>query len=78
MLDERDYKLMNTKSYKNQIKIDNELALLKIKCEHCGHTMSLIKKDRKICTHCGHWVYRTPEAKFKYKLKEKMIKNAKD
>ena len=68
MLDERDYKLMNTKSYKNQIKIDNEMAQLKVKCE-CSHTMVMLNVDRMICTHCKKWVYKDDKTRFKYQLK---------
>ena len=71
MLDERDYKLMHTKSYKDRKKLDDEFARLKVKCS-CGHSVLLVLKDRKICTHCGHWVYRDKETEFRYKLKEKM------
>ena len=72
MLDETDYRLMNSKSYKNQKKLDDEIATLKVKCKHCGHTMPIVFTDRTICTHCGYWVYKTPQLEFEYKLKEKM------
>lgn len=74
-MDKRDYQLMHTKSFKDQKKLDDELALHKVKCEHCGHTMVMIKVDRIICSHCGYWVYKDEKAKFKYKIKEGMIKN---
>lgn len=68
-----DSRYTTPKSLNDIKKLDNERAMFMIKCEYCSHTMPLIKADRKICTHCGHYVYRTPELKFKYKLKEQMI-----
>lgn len=60
-----------TMNFKEDTKRLNELWSHKVKCK-CSHTFVLIKKDRALCSHCGNWVYRTPELEFKYKLKEKM------
>lgn len=38
-----------------------------VKCPHCGHTQMLYK-DKRICTYCGHWVYRNKKIEFKEKL----------
>jgi len=58
-------------------KIFDNISKDKVKCENCGHTMIMSKVDRMICSHCGYWVYRNEQAKFKYKIKEVMIKNGK-
>ena len=69
-----DSKYTVKKSLKEIKKLDNEMAELKVKCEHCGHTMMIINVDRMICSWCHHWVYKNEQAKFKYKMKEAMIK----
>lgn len=62
-------------SYKSDTKRFDEMANQKVKCE-CRHTIVMtIGTDRKICSWCKHWVYRTPEIKFRYKMKEEMRKN---
>lgn len=60
-----------TMNFKEDTKRLNELWEKNVRCK-CSHTFPLVKKDRAICSHCGNWVYRTPELEFKYKLKEKM------
>ena len=60
-----------TMNFKEDTKRFNEISKNKVKC-NCSHTFILTKKDRALCTHCGNWVYRTPEIEFKYKLKDKM------
>lgn len=48
----------------------------KVKCK-CGKSIAFSSRvDRIICDWCGHWCYKTPQLEFKYKLKERMIKNA--
>lgn len=51
----------------------NSLSEYMVKCD-CSHTVAMVSKDRIICHHCGKWIYRTPQIKFKYKMKEQMIK----
>lgn len=67
-------KYIPPRSYTEQVKLDDERANFKVKCKHCGHTMTMIDVDRTICNWCGYWIYRTPEIEFKYKLKENIIK----
>lgn len=41
-----------------------------VKC-NCSHSVLFTgKKDRLLCNHCGHYVYRDEKAKLKYKMKE--------
>jgi len=66
-------KRTETKSWKDESKIFDSITKCRVKCK-CGHTTVLANKDRKICTWCGHYVYKTPRIEFKYKLKEKGVK----
>lgn len=68
-----DNRYTTPKSLNDIKKLEKERTELKVRCE-CGHTISIIDVDRTICGVCGHWVYRTPELKFKYKLKEQLNK----
>lgn len=43
-------------------------------CPYCNHSITMINKDRKLCTQCGHYVYKNQKSEFKYKLKEMMSK----
>lgn len=46
----------------------------RIECK-CGKRTNIqARKDRVICDWCGHWIYRTPQLEFKYKLKERLKK----
>lgn len=60
-----------TMNFKEDTKRLNELWKHNVRCK-CSHAFVLMKKDRALCSHCGRWVYRTPEIEFKYKLQEKM------
>ena len=45
----------------------------KYRCEHCGRREVIrADMDRKICTHCGHYIYKSQEIKYKYKFMEKI------
>jgi hypothetical protein len=63
---------MKTK-YEEDTKKFNEISKFAVRCK-CSHTTVLARVDRAICSHCGRWVYRTPQLKFKYKMKECLIK----
>ena len=43
-------------------------------CENCGHTQRLWGEEKYICRYCGTMVFRNDKVKFKYRLKEKMIR----
>lgn len=64
-------------SIKQIIKMQDEhdtklLQGRQVKCS-CSHTVTFGLKDRQICGYCGNWVYKTPEAEFKYKLNKAII-----
>ena len=50
-------------------------------CENCGHKEIIrFDQERRLCTYCKHYIYKSEEIKEKYKFMEKMrgaIKNAK-
>lgn len=68
--------IVEKRTYKEDQKISDSIARCKCECDHCGHKEIMVHVDRKICSWCGHWVYRDAKAKFKYKIKE-MMKNEK-
>lgn len=49
----------------------DEYDKVKIRCK-CGHRVIVpMWVDKKICSWCGHYVYRNKQLEFKEKLKEK-------
>lgn len=61
----------NKKIYKNDIKISNEIAKYKIYCNRCGHGTVFYpfeKRNKKICSHCGYYVYQSKKEEFKERL----------
>lgn len=64
-------------TYNEDTRMFTELSKFTVRCK-CSHTMVMAKADRTICSHCGNWVYRTPEIEFKYKMKESLIKEVKN
>ena len=41
-----------------------------IKCANCGHTMLFARKNKAVCTWCGHYVFKDKKEEFEYRLKE--------
>lgn len=62
-----------TMNFKEDTKRLNNYWKNKVKCK-CSHTFVLGNQDRGLCSHCGNWVYKSPELEFKYKLQEKIEK----
>lgn len=56
-------------SFDSDTKKFKELDKYKVRCK-CSHTFILSRRDRALCSHCGNWVYKTPQLEFKYKMKE--------
>lgn len=55
-------------SIKEDVKYAEEMAKLRKYCS-CGHSLTIPNFiDRKMCTHCGSWVYKDKSIEFKYKL----------
>ena len=62
------------RTYKEIEKYHRIMTENQIKCK-CGKKTNIrAQLDRVICDECGHWIYRTPQLEFKYKLKERLKK----
>lgn len=61
------------KMFKNEIKRAKDIAKYRIKCK-CSHVVIMTNLDRKICTHCGNWIYKNKQIEFKYKMQEHLKK----
>lgn len=60
-------------TFKNIRKYEDEMAKLKVKCKHCGHTKVIPKfLDKVICNWCGHAVYRDPKKEFEERLRSRL------
>lgn len=47
-------------------------------CPKCKHSLVIpVFMDRNLCDWCGNWVYKDKQTEFRYKLQERMKKNAK-
>lgn len=53
---------------------EETLAQNKVKCECSCVSVLTPKTDYCICRWCGRKVYRTPQIKFKYEMKERLNK----
>lgn len=68
---------------KDERKYASEMAKIRVRCE-CSHTtlFPIFGPDVKICSYCGHKVYRNEKVEFKENLlkviKEKENEDAKD
>lgn len=34
----------------------------------CGHSVVIVRKDKKLCTHCGRYVFKNKQDEFRYRL----------
>lgn len=63
-----------SKSISDDIKLMNAYSEIRHYCK-CGHSVILPAfVDKKICSWCGHYVFRTPKIEFEYKLKQMIRK----
>lgn len=47
----------------------------KYQCKLCGRKEIIgAQRDRVICSHCGHYIYKSEELEFKYKMLEAIKK----
>ena len=52
--------------------LDSYYSNYKVKCD-CGHSMFMpYGTDIKICSHCGHKIFRNKQIEFREKVKEKL------
>ena len=64
-------------SYKELNKLSSTRTECRKLCPNCGHSMLLGRKDKKICDHCGMYVFKDEITEFHYRLREKMLKEKK-
>ena len=64
-------------SFKDIEKLSSERVCAKILCPNCGHSMLLGRKDKKICSNCGIYVFKDKVAEFHYRMREQMLKEKK-
>lgn len=53
---------------KNDTKRFDQMTRNSVKCK-CGHTVLIGTYGRKICSHCGKWVFKTPKDEFEFRMK---------
>ena len=63
-------------NYRDMLKFDQERDKYKVMCK-CGHktTMSPMV-EKKLCSWCGNYIFRTPKAEFRYRIKQKLGKRS--
>ena len=60
-------KVLTIKEYK---RMTNEYDKIKYRCV-CGHKVVIPKwVDKRVCSWCGRYVFKSKEDEFKYRLKE--------
>lgn len=55
-------------------KMDQERAKAKVYCPNCGHSMLLGRADKKLCSHCNHYVFKNEDIENKFRIMEKINK----
>lgn len=65
---------VSRKQLKEDMKVGLIYAESSVKCKTCGHAMLLAGRDRRVCSWCGNYIYKDDKTEFKYKLKEKILK----
>ena len=65
--------------YSSYLFSDDEIKVKIVKadsvyCENCGHTQRLWGEEKYICKHCGTMVFRNEKIRFKYRWREKIIR----
>lgn len=52
-----------------------EYSKHKVRCKHCGHNSTIpVYVDKRVCSWCGNYVFRTPEIEFKFRLDQEIKK----
>ncbi len=67
---------IETKKFKEILKLDADRSKFKRYCK-CGHSIVFpqnSKVDKKVCNHCGSFVFKNDLIEFEYRLKEKQKK----
>ena len=54
-------------------RMSNEYDKIKIKCSYCGRKMVVpMWIDKRLCSWCGHYIFRNKKLEFEDKLKKKI------
>ena len=53
-------------------RLESAIDQITVKCP-CGHSVE-VYHDKRICNHCGKYVFKNKEDEFKYRLNEKIKK----
>ncbi len=67
---------IDNKIYNVSEKFEDVRSKYRIYCK-CGHSMVFFpyeKETRKLCTYCGHFVYKNKEEEFYTKMKQELFK----
>ena len=63
---------------KEIVKLWEEKAQFRHYCK-CGHSVYIVNSQNKaICSHCKNLVFKDKETEFKYRMREKLIKERKN
>lgn len=55
------------KQYREDTKRLDSIKEATVKCR-CGHSVLLGRKEKKICSHCGKWVFKSEKDEFIYRM----------
>ena len=62
-------------SYAEDTRYFNERQSIKRKCKHCGHTQAMHHLlEKVVCRWCHNYIFKDEITEFKYRLKEKQLK----
>ena len=60
------YKTLNAKEYS---RMADEYDKVKYRCKNCGHKVVIpYHIDKQICSWCKHYVFRSQQDEFRYRL----------
>lgn len=60
---------MSNLSFKEIEKLCDKKTAERLICKNCGHTMNLSnERDKRVCTHCGKYVFKNDKEEFKFRL----------
>lgn len=56
-------------------KVSDTLQKHSYQCKNCGRKEVIrFDMDRRLCSHCGHYIYKSDELERQYKFKENLMK----
>lgn len=78
---ERGGKVRKKDRYLYESQMSNIVQALNVTCEHCNRKVPFFayeKDDKKVCSWCGHYIFKNNKAKFKHEMKKTIIKKKKE